>query len=97
MIDGVKEVEKSVTVAAADSQLVSFSVSKEEAGSYTVVVNGLRTSFTVVAPAPPVPAPPAPAPPVQPPFNWPLVGGIMAGVVVLTLLVFFFVIRPRAY
>ena len=94
MINGVKEAEKRVTVAAADSQLVSFCVSKEEAGSYTVVVDGLRASFTVVAPPPPAPPPPPPAPPpVKPPFNWVLVG-IMAGVVVLTVLVFFFVIRP---
>ena len=97
LINGVKEAEKSVTVVAGESQIVSFSVTKEETGSYTVVVDGLTASFTVVAPVPPAPPPPAPppVPEVKPPFNWPLVGGIMGVAVVLTLLVFFLVIRPR--
>jgi len=66
-INGVKEVEKSVTVTAASSQTVSFSVAKEEAGSYSVTVDGLSGSFSVVAP-PPAPEPtPAPAPEPTPP------------------------------
>lgn len=51
------------------------------------------------APAPPAPPPPAPPPevaPPAPPFNWPLVGGIIAAVVVVALVVFFLV-RRRAY
>lgn len=100
MINGAKEAEKRVTVAAGESQLVSFSLAKEEAGSYSVVVDGLRASFTVVAPpvpAPPPPPVPAPVPPVKPPFNWPLVGGIIGGAVVVGLLIFFLVVRRRAY
>ncbi|MBA7641139.1 hypothetical protein ES703_48812 [subsurface metagenome] len=46
-IDGVKEAEERVTVAAGSSQTVSFSVTKEEAGSYSVDVSGLTGSFTV--------------------------------------------------
>ena len=65
-INGVKEAEKSVTVAAGESQVVTFSVTREQAGTYNVMVAGLGGSFTVVAPAivpPPAPAPvPAPAP-----------------------------------
>ncbi len=56
-IKGVKEAEKRVTIAAGSSQTVSFSVTKEEAGSYTITVDGLSGSFTVV----PVVVPPAPA------------------------------------
>jgi len=59
-INGVKEAEGSVTIAAGSSQGVSFSVVKEEGGIYRVVVDGLSGSFTVVAPAPPPPPPPAP-------------------------------------
>jgi len=59
-INGVKEAEGSVTIAAGSSQGVSFSVTKEEGGIYRVIVDGLSGSFTVVAPAP---APPPPAPP----------------------------------
>ncbi|HUV56182.1 MAG TPA: CARDB domain-containing protein [Dehalococcoidales bacterium] len=75
-INGVKEAEKSTTIAAGRSQSVSFSASKEDAGTYSLVVDGLSASFTVVAlapvvapaPAPPPPAPPAPAPaPPAPP------------------------------
>jgi len=116
-INGVKEAEKRVTVAAGRSRSVSFSVSKEDAGTYSLVVDGLSASFTVVAPAPvvapvplpppapPVPAPPAPEPPaplpeVIPPtaINWPVLGGVIAGVVIIVaLLVFFLIRRRRAY
>ena len=87
-VNGVKEAERSVTVAARDSEDVSFGISKEEAGSYSVVVDGLSSSFTVAAPPPaappeeiPVPPEAPPAPEVKPEINWPLVGGIMAAVV----------------
>jgi hypothetical protein len=127
-INGITEAEKGVTVAAGDSQTVDFNVTKEEAGSYDVVVDGLSGSFTVVVPPPPppeeeevvVPPPPpseeeevvvpAPAPtptepevtaPVTPKptsegINWPLVGGLIAAVIILGLIVFFLVGR-RAY
>ena len=52
-INGVKEAEERVTIAAGSSQTVTFSVTKEEAGSYTVTVDGLSGSFTVVAPPAP--------------------------------------------
>ena len=82
----IKEVlisEKSVTVAAGESQDVNFSVTREEAGSYTVAVNGLSGSFTVVAPA-------------KPGINWAMIGGIIAGVIVVGLGVFLWM-RRRAY
>jgi len=49
-INGVKEADKSVTIAAGRSQTVSFGVSREEAGSYNIAVDGLTGSFVVVAP-----------------------------------------------
>ncbi|MBA7659320.1 hypothetical protein ES703_67297 [subsurface metagenome] len=70
-IEGVKEAEKKVTVAAGDSRSVSFSVSREDAGSYSVAVGELSGSFTLVA---------LPAPPVAPALNWPLLGGVVAAV-----------------
>jgi len=110
-INGAKEAEQRVTVAAGSSQSVSFSVVKEDAGIYNIAVNGLSGSFTVVepppappvpapAPPPPVPAPPAPEitapvlPPPPPPApapitNWPMIGGIVAAVIVGGLLIFF--------
>ena len=52
-INGVKEVEKQANVDAGSSQDVSFSVTREDPGRYTVFINGLSGSFTVVAPVPP--------------------------------------------
>ena len=51
-INGVKEAEKQATADAASSLDVSFIVTREEPGSYTVFINGLSGSFTVVAPMP---------------------------------------------
>ena len=64
-INGVKEADKSVTVAAGSSKVVTFSVTKADIGSYSVAVDDLSASFTVVAPPPPPPPeeeviPPAP-------------------------------------
>jgi len=50
-INGVKESEKNVTIAAGSSQNVNFSVTKVDAGSYSVVVDRLTGSFTVAVPA----------------------------------------------
>jgi uncharacterized protein YfaP (DUF2135 family) len=87
-INDVKEADKSVTVAAGKSETVTFSITKEEAGTYSVEVDGLKGSFTVAAPLPPTL-------PVKPPINWPVVGGIIAGVIAVGLLIFFLV-RRRA-
>jgi len=74
-INGVKEAEQSATIAAGTSKTVTFIATKEEAGSYSVTVDGMSGSFVVVAPlliapppviiAPPAPppTPPAPLPP----------------------------------
>ena len=94
-INGVEEAEKQATVDAGSSQDVSFSLTKENPGSYSVFSNGLRGGFTVVAPAP-APAP-EPTPTPEPGFNWFLIGGIIAGVVIAGLLIYFLVFRRRAY
>ena len=48
-------------------------------------------------PKPPAPLPPSPAPPSGPPTNWLLIGGIIAGAVVLALFIFFLVRRAVYY
>jgi len=85
-----------VAVAAGSSQSVSFTVAKDKAGSYSVVVDGLSGSFTVAAlPAPPTTPVVPPPPPPAPGPNWPMIAGIIAAVVVVGLLIFFLV-RRRA-
>ena len=100
-IDGVVEDTKEVTISAGASKKVTFTTAKDVAGSYAIDVNGLSDSFVVKA----APPPPAPSPPLTPiptpelpaePFNWALVGGIIAGVVLTGLGVFFWVRRKPA-
>jgi hypothetical protein len=91
-INGAKEAEKSITLAAGKSQSVSFSVTRAEAGSYNVTVAGLSGSFSVVAPVPLG----GPAPEAKPPINWMWIG-IIAAVVVVVGLIIFFAVRRRSY
>ncbi|MBA7507643.1 hypothetical protein ES706_06363 [subsurface metagenome] len=96
-INGVKEVEKRVTLAAGSTEMWFLFVEREEAGSYSVVVDGLSASFAVIAPpAPPPPPPPPVVPPeVRPPVNWPVLGAVIGVVIAIGLLIFLLV-RRRA-
>jgi len=87
-INGVKEAEKRVTIGAGESQDVTFSVTKAEAASYTVVVDGLSGTFVVVAPAPH---------PVPPPINWPVLGGVIVVVVAVIVFLIVILVRRRKY
>ncbi len=91
-INGVKEAEKRVTVAAGETQEVSFTVAKEATGTYIVNVDELSGTFTVaLLPPPPI----APVPEVIPPFNWPLVGGCIAALVVIAIICLLVIRRGR--
>ncbi|MBA7706462.1 hypothetical protein ES703_115316 [subsurface metagenome] len=83
-VNGVKEAEKTVTIAAGESQDVSFSVTREEAGSYIVAVDGWSGSFTVIAP-------------VKPAMNWPLICGIIVAAVAAITVIFFLLVRRRKH
>jgi len=123
------EVEE-VEVIGGDGEKISFRVTTDAAGTYTVDINGLTgsfvvkekvLSFTAPPPVPPAVIPPTPPsaeaklppspetspteppvtgplppPPSAEPANWPLIGGIIAGVAVFGLFVFF-VIRRLIY
>jgi len=93
-INGVVEATKAVTLSAGVNISVTLTTAKDVPGSYSVDVNGLTGSFTVKE-KPVAPAPPPPAPPVKAPIKWPVIGGIIAAVVILGLLIFFLV-RRRA-
>jgi len=82
-INGVKEEEKTVTIAAGGSQTVSFGITREEAGSYTVTVDGLNGSFTVVV----QPTPTAESTPAveEGGINWYVIGAILGVVLLLAI------------
>ena len=52
-INGVKEAESQANVDAGGTENVSFEVTRKDPGRYTVFINGLSGSFTVVARVPP--------------------------------------------
>lgn len=96
-IDGVVEATE-VTLDAGASEEVTFAIYPLMAATYPVDVNGLIGSFTVKEKPVPAPAPPPPPPPpeVKPPINWPLIGGIIGGVIVVGVVIFFWIRRRVA-
>jgi len=131
-INGAKEAEQSVTLAAGASQEVTFNVTREEPGSYNITINGLSGSFTVTATTTPTETATTTATitVTQPPetvtettalppetvttterttvthtkttgsgdsTNWLLIGGLIAGAVVVAGLLVYFLDRRSAY
>ncbi len=101
-INGVEEATRDITLNAGASKEVTFTTTaKDVAGSYTVDADGLSGAFTVKEkPAPPptptpTPTPtPIPIPSPEPVVNWPLIWGIIGGVVVVGVIIFL-VVRKR--
>ncbi len=94
-VNDAEEARKEVTLGTGKSKTVIFTIAKDTERSYSVDVNGEVGWFTVIVPPPPITTP-TEVLPVQPPTNWWLIGGIIAGcVVVIGLLVYFFVWRKR--
>ena len=97
-INGTVEATKDVTLNAGGSEEVTFTIAKDVAGSYSVDLDGLSGSFMVkekpTAPALPAPSPPSPPSPEKP-VNWPLISGVVGGLVALGLLIYFFAVRRR--
>jgi len=88
-INGVVEATTEVTLDSSAKQEVSFSIARDIAATYSVDVNGLKTSFTVKEKLVPV------VPVIPKPINWSLIGGIIGGVIAVGLLVYFLAVRRR--
>ncbi|MFC1981733.1 CARDB domain-containing protein [Chloroflexota bacterium] len=78
-INGALEATKKVTLSPGTSEKVTFTTTKDKPGTYSVDVNGLTDSFIVK----------------KEPINWWVIGGIIGGVIVLGLLIYFFLVRRR--
>ena len=84
-INSMAAADREVALDAGASEQVSFSTARDTAGTYSVNVNGLTGAFVVKEkPAPVTPVEPTPVKPII----WWLIGGIIAAVVVVTLLIF---------
>ena len=86
-VDNVVVTSKSVTVAGKSNQTVSFTTSKDKAGTYSVSVDALTGSFTV--------KPAAVIPPPPPKTNWGLIIGVIVGVVVVAAVVAVVLVRRK--
>ena len=88
-IDDVEVATEDITLSAGASETVTFTISKDTDGTYTVDVDGLAGTF-VVKPAPL---------PLPEPTNWLLIGGIIGACIIVILMgvvVFLLVSRRRA-
>ncbi len=86
------EASKEITVSAGASQKVTFTTAKDLPGTYAVDINGLSGIFVVMGEASSPLALPAPAEP----GNWPVLWGVIGGVIVVGLIIFL-VPRRKAY
>ncbi len=86
-----------VILAGGASDMVTFTILKDIAGTYSVDVNGLTDSFTVKekeAAVIPTPSTPSTLPPAKP-INWLVVGGVVAALVAMGSLLFFLARRSH--
>jgi len=80
-INGVVEETKTVTVAAGGSKTISFTVSEDSPGVHEVKLDGQNGEYTVLPP------------PLA--ISWPLIGSVVAAVVVIGTTIIFLTIRRR--
>ncbi len=88
-IDGTAVATKEVTLGGGASQKVTFTTTKDAAGTYIADVSGLTSTFTVKALS-------APPPPPKAAVNWWPIFGIIAGVMVLIMVIVLVARQRRA-
>ncbi|MFH1032029.1 MAG: cohesin domain-containing protein [Chloroflexota bacterium] len=98
-VNGAEEAQKDISVAAGQTGVITFSIKKSAEGNYTVNIGDLSGQFTVSVSGPVAPGSPGITGTVQPAStNWGLIGGIVAGVVIiLGLLAYLLVWRRLAH
>ena len=84
-LNGVVEETREITLAGGSSETVTFATAKDEAGTYSVNIDGLTGSFTVREAA--LPEVPPVMPPPAPPVNWAIWGSIIGVAVFLAIFI----------
>jgi len=84
-LNGVVEETREITLAGGSSETVTFATAKDEAGTYSVDIDGLTGLFTVREAALPPVTPPVTPPPTPPGVNWPIWGPIIGVAVFLAI------------
>ena len=90
-IDGETEQSQEIILAAGESRQISFTVIKDEPGTYTIALDSLAGEFTVLAPASFPPSVPASSPPWVSTCWW----AILLAALIIALVLYFLAIRPR--
>jgi hypothetical protein len=96
-INGVVEGTKEITLNAGASGEVTFTTAKDVAGTYSVDVDGLSGSFIVEERPEEPSAPPPITPPEEPGVKWPIIWGVMGGVLIVGVIIFWIFMKRRAY
>ena len=84
-LDNVAVATKNVSLDGGASQMVTFTTSKDVAGTYTIDIEGLSDTFTVRAALPPIPT-----------INWWLIGSLIAAAIIIGMIASLLYLRRRA-
>ncbi len=85
-IDNIVVETKDVTLEGGTSETVVFTTSRDTAGTYTISIDGQSDTFAVRE---------APEEPAAKQINWWLIGGIIAGVIAISIIVWLVVMHRR--
>jgi hypothetical protein len=100
MVDGAVVATKEVTIAGHTDMTITFSITQDVDGTYSISIDGQSVSLVVKAAPVPTPTPtPTPTPipvPTPTPINWWLIGGIIVAVMIAATVIYLTVIRQRA-
>ena len=85
-VDGIIKAVREIALDPGESKTVSFELTALSLGEYQVEINGLTGELSIVSP--PAEPPQEEEAPPTPTTNWWLIGGILAGIALILVIVF---------